>query len=416
MVYTASHAQGVSRKVLFVGNSYTGVNNLPQMVADIAISVGDTVYFDSNTPGGFTLQGHASNASTRAKLAVGDWDFVVLQEQSQLPSLPASQVELNVFPFARRLDSLINALNQCAETVFYMTWGRKYGDASNCAAWPPVCTYAGMDSLLHLRYRMMADSNDAILSPVGAVWNYLRRQFPSLELYQTDESHPSLAGSYAAACSFYAVLFRKDPLLITYTAGLPATEAIAIKSAVKTVVYDSLAFWNVGQFDPVANFAYTVSSGYQVTFANHSSNSVDYFWDFGDGTSSTSTNPVHQYASHGDFEVKLVARRCFLSDTTTVLVNLGNPLGRPAFGQQGGLKLFPNPVQEMLHFYQDMPSKAYFKIVAVTGEVVQSGMLNELEGQIQLLPFSNGVYLFQLFDPNHQLLGYQKIVKSSSRY
>ncbi len=410
------HAQGVSKKVLFLGNSYTGVNNLPQMVSDVAISVGDTLHFDSNTPGGHTLQGHATNAASRAKIAIGHWDFVVLQEQSQLPSFSASQVQLNVFPFARQLDSLINVLNPCAETVFYMTWGRKNGDASNCAAWPPVCTYAGMDSLLQLRYRMMADSNDAILSPVGAVWNYLRQQFPLLELYQADESHPSLAGTYAAACSFYAVLFRKDPMLITYHAGLSSNDALAIRSAVKTVVYDNLTHWNVGPFDPVANFGYTVSAGNQVTFNNLSSNSAEYFWDFGDGTASTSLNPVHHYASPGDYTVMLVAKRCALSDTLTIQVTVANPLGLSSQSQVVGLKVHPNPAQETLFFSHDFTGGLNFKIVHVTGQVVQSGMLSARDNQIQLLPFRNGLYLLELFDLNHQLLGCQKFIKSNSRH
>lgn len=93
---------------------------------------------------------------------------------SLLPSI--SQVETDVFPYAHYLDSVINFYNPCVETAFYMTWGRKNGDASNCSFWPPVCTYDGMDSLLNLRYRMMADSNASILSPVGAVWNYIRKK------------------------------------------------------------------------------------------------------------------------------------------------------------------------------------------------------------------------------------------------
>lgn len=72
-----------------------------------------------------------------------------------------------------------------------------------------MCTYAGMDSLLHLRYMMMAEDNHAVVSPVGAVWNYIRANFPLIELYSPDESHPSVAGSYAAACCFYTSIFRK---------------------------------------------------------------------------------------------------------------------------------------------------------------------------------------------------------------
>lgn len=71
--------------------------------------------------------------------------------------------------------------------------GKKEGDAGNCPFWPPVCTYSGMDSLLNLRYRMMAEDNDALLSPVGQVWHYIRDNHPEIELYNADMSHPSSA-------------------------------------------------------------------------------------------------------------------------------------------------------------------------------------------------------------------------------
>lgn len=35
-------AQGT--KALFIGNSYTGVNNLPLLVQNVALSLGDTLY------------------------------------------------------------------------------------------------------------------------------------------------------------------------------------------------------------------------------------------------------------------------------------------------------------------------------------------------------------------------------------
>lgn len=184
LICSAANGQGLSKKVLFLGNSYTGVNDLPNMLSDAAKSTGDTLLFDSNIPGGYTFKRHAGDVNSLSKIIQGGWDYVVLQEQSQYPSFPISQVQASVFPYARFLDSLIQAKNPCAETVFYMTWGRKNGDAGNCASWPPVCTYAGMDSLLNLRYNMMADDNNAILSPVGAVWKYIRQNHPLIELYQ----------------------------------------------------------------------------------------------------------------------------------------------------------------------------------------------------------------------------------------
>ncbi len=87
------------------------------------------------------------------------------------------------------------------------------------------------------------------MTPVGAAWRYIRQNYPSIELFQSDDSHPSLAGSYAAACCFYATLFRSDPTFITFNSGLSVADAANIKYAVKQTVYDHLSDWNVGPYD-----------------------------------------------------------------------------------------------------------------------------------------------------------------------
>ncbi len=64
------------------------------------------------------------------------------------------------------------------------------------------------------------------------------------------DSHPSAAGSYAAACTFYTTFFRKDPSALTYNFTLSASDASSIRNAAKMVVYDSLLTWHIGEYDP----------------------------------------------------------------------------------------------------------------------------------------------------------------------
>jgi hypothetical protein len=311
--FFTSFGQGLKRKVLFLGNSYTGFNNLPAMVSAVAASVGDTLIYDSNNPGGYTFAGHLQDNLSLSKIQAGGWDFVVLQEQSQLPSFPQYSIA-----DAIGLKLKIRQFNPCARPLFYRTWGRKNGDASNCSAWPPVCTYAGMDSLLHLRYMQMAQVNHAEVSPVGSTWKYIRQQFPSIELYNADESHPSLAGTYAAACSFYASVFKKNPAAIPYNGGLTASEATNIRLAAKAVVFDSLANWYFPDLPPKAKFSYvTTTASNEIRFLNKSQRADSYLWDFGDGSTSTLSDPVHTYSGNGPFLVSLIVKRCD-QDTTYV--------------------------------------------------------------------------------------------------
>ena len=57
---------------------------------------------------------------------------------------------------------------------------------------------------------------------------------------------------------------------------------------------------------PVAEFEYSVD-GLSVSFTNKSTDAVGYKWDFGDGETSKETNPTHEYASSGEYTVKLTA-------------------------------------------------------------------------------------------------------------
>ena len=414
VLITCSHANGQSltKRVLFLGNSYTWSNDLPQMVADVANSTGDNLVFDSYAPGGYTLQGHSTNPTSLAKIAIGNWDYVVLQEQSQFPSFPISQVKTGIFPYAHFLDSVINAENPCGETVFYMTWGRKNGDAFNCASWPPVCTYLGMDSLLNLRYRIMADSNNAILSPVGAVWKYIRQNFPSIELYESDESHPSVAGTYAAACCFYTTLFRKDPTAITFNTTLSNSDAANIRTAAKLIVYNNLMNWHIGEYDPLANFTYSISNDNHVAFSNSSLNATNFNWNFGDGETSSSDNPTHSYLTAGKYITQLIAHKCGISDTIFQTIDITIPNGVNEINQTNNINMYPNPTTTFLNVKYDFLNKTTYQIVNITGQEVQTGTINNSNKQIDVSTLSEGIYFLQLFDNNNSL-GQQKFVKST---
>ena len=64
------------------------------------------------------------------------------------PFFPPSQVASQVYPYAESLCEYIREANPCTDPVFFMTWGRENGDSQNCAAYPPICTYEGMQDRL----------------------------------------------------------------------------------------------------------------------------------------------------------------------------------------------------------------------------------------------------------------------------
>jgi hypothetical protein len=200
----------------------------------------------------------------------------------------------------------------------YMTWARKNGDASNCASYPEMCSYQSMDSALKIQYLKLTGLIDGEVSPVSAVWNYLRQNYPGIELYQPDESHPSAAGSYAAACCFYAALFKKDPNLITYDFGLNPADAAIIRDVARRQVFDSLQLWDFKKL-PLTNIQFQVGSGTnEIIFESVNLDvNQDCFWDFGDGDTSSSAHTVHSYLSDGTYTVTLTTTTCDLQGMHT---------------------------------------------------------------------------------------------------
>lgn len=218
-------------RVLFVGNSYTTVNDLPSVFANLARSGGHRVETGTAAGDGWTLADHAGSSTTAAKLASVKWDIVILQEQSQIPSV-AQFRETQMYPAARRLVGTIR--NQGARPMFFLTWARRDG-------WPEngMPSYASMQSAIDDGYLAIADEQQAAVAPVGYAWSALLGREAPAALWQGDGSHPTAAGTYLATCVFYATIFRESPKGLAYHSSLSADEAAKLQDvAAETVLSD----------------------------------------------------------------------------------------------------------------------------------------------------------------------------------
>ena len=218
-------ARADTLRVLFLGNSYTYYNDLPGMVAALAGSGNRPLVTGEHTIGGYTLAQHLADSTSRALIAQGIWNRVVLQEQSQIPSIAFCRDSI-MYPAARGLDSLIRA--QGAHTAFFMTWGREYGGTQTYGGHssPPFRDYFEMQDSLRTAYTAIAAELAAEQCPAGMGWRRARSLDSLVDLWESDNSHPTLTGSYLAACVFYAAFFNSSPVGLTYTAGLDSATAL----------------------------------------------------------------------------------------------------------------------------------------------------------------------------------------------
>src|SRR5262245_41628458 len=142
--------------------------------------------------GGASLRQHWNAGEALKAIQEGQYDCVVLQEQSTLPVKNAKRMHENV----RLFDEAIKAAG--TKTVLYMTWARQNAPESQ--------------QVISDAYTSIGRELGATVVPVGLAWQRFLRQYDEPVLHDKDQSHPSPAGTYLAACVFLAVLFEESPV------------------------------------------------------------------------------------------------------------------------------------------------------------------------------------------------------------
>lgn len=225
----------VCTRVLFIGNSYTYVNDLPGTFVQLAQAGGHPVATDSVAEGGATLADANTSDATASKLGAARWGFVVLQEQSEIPSVASSRDQV-MYPAARSLVARIKAVG--ATPVLFMTWAHEAG-------WPEngLPDYLSMQRQIDAAYVTIAQQLAVPAAPVGFAWSAVTRADPGLELWSDDGSHPTPAGTYLAACVFFATIFNQSPTGIAWTDGLSSQDASLLQAAATTSVEKPAQAW-----------------------------------------------------------------------------------------------------------------------------------------------------------------------------
>ncbi len=186
-------------KVLFLGNSHTYFNYMPQMLAMLVDSEdrGFELVLDQCTGEGAGLAWHWQNQRSRKAIEEKHWDVVVLQDRSGGPL----EEPVSFAQHAGLLDAEIR--KHGALTLMFLTWANR--------------SRPDTQAVLTDAYKMTAEKLHADLAPVGVAWETFYQLNPEFELHHRDGRHANPMGSYLTACVFYSVLFQSSP------AGLPGS-------------------------------------------------------------------------------------------------------------------------------------------------------------------------------------------------
>jgi hypothetical protein len=148
------------------------------------------------------------------------FDVAIMMDCSQCPVHP--QLGKVFRDYAKRHADTVRSHG--AKPVFFMSWA--YADAPE------------MTAQLAEAYTQAANDNDVFVIPAGLAFARSIALRPALNLYVADKRHPSVAGTYLAAATVYASLFRKSPVGLKYGAGLDEATVAHLQSVAWDTVQD----------------------------------------------------------------------------------------------------------------------------------------------------------------------------------
>jgi hypothetical protein len=148
------------------------------------------------------------------------FDVAIMMDCSQCPIHP--QLKSVFHDSAKKNSDIVR--KHGTKPVFFMSWA--YSDVPE------------MTAQLADAYTQAANDNNAFVIPAGLAFARSIAKRPELNLYVPDKRHPSVAGTYLAACTVYASLFKKSPVGLSYTAGLDEATAKHIQSTAWETVQD----------------------------------------------------------------------------------------------------------------------------------------------------------------------------------
>lgn len=380
-----AHASDDTLKVLFIGNSITYFNDMPTMFHELSASKGKTTAVSMYAPGGTGFMHHVVDPNVY-DLFRQEWDVVVLQPGSGESAGASAPVSQTVSHGQTLLDSLYT-YNPCARAYLYEI---PYGVPSE-STWG---TYFSVQDRIKDSVTAMADGLHLQMIPAGECAFRYYSMHQNLLLHGSyNDIHPNANGSFLVASACYATIFQENISGSDFYSSVQQDTAVKFFSIVDTVVLNRFPEWRINTWNLHADFESDVS-GDDVHFSNTSVNATSVEWNFGDGSTSSETDPVHTYATEGTYTVTLYAWKDGCVDSTTKQVTFQSTVSLDEWAA-ANIRLYPNPVGQQLTV--EIPEAiTAFQIVATTGTIVDSGSLQHPQQEIRTGSLSAGVYTLLL--------------------
>jgi PKD repeat protein len=387
-------------KVLFIGNSITYFNNMPQLFQSLSASKGRKIIFDSHTPGGSGIVDHYVNNALYQQIRSVKWDVVIIQPGSSESGGVSYPVDTTVKRARILLDSIYKN-NPCTKVFLYEI---PYGIPSS-GGYP---TYFQVQTMIRDSVTKMTDSLKLQMLPAGESFRAYYTGAQNMYLHSSiNDIHPNANGSYLIAATFYAGIFQDSIMGASYYSSIPKDTALKFFSIVDSVVFKHKANWRINTYNLHADFTY-VKNANTVVFANQSVNYDKLLWDFGDGNTSNTTSPSHTFTNSGAYQIKLNIqnKQCFDSAFSEVTII---PSSIKPLSNNDKLKIYPNPIGDRFYVAIDKQINSIVIYDIQGNEVWRQESISTSKIDISVPNLESGVYFVVVWSNNQKWV--RKLVK-----
>lgn len=235
-------------KILFIGNSLTFFNNMPDMLKEISEAAKKDFYIDQITPGGKSLQSHSTDIDTINKINERKWDYIVLQSNdiTAFPDMYQKEID-NI----NRLKNTIKSNFKNTKIIYLMVWGIMDGVTIRELNGENIYyTYKEYLKKIYEGTLYIAKQCDTIIAPVGMVWSTVLDERPNLKykLFDTDKAHPGYYGSYLSAITYFVTIFLEELKTPVDSIDISESDQYYFYSIANSIVLNQLNLWN-NRFD-----------------------------------------------------------------------------------------------------------------------------------------------------------------------
>lgn len=383
-----------SDEVLFIGNSVTYFNDMPEIFKNISASKGKNVSVTTHTPGGTGFVNHVDDPSLYQKIRSKNYKYVIMQPGTGESAGHSYPVAITA-ERGRKIRDSIRKYSPCSKIFLYeIPYGVPSANEYN--------VYFTFQQKIKDSITKMSNLMQVEMIPAGESAREYYNSSPDLALHGTyNDIHPGPKGSYLVAASMYSAIFQDHVFPSTFYNGLLQNIAENFQNIADLVFFNNPSQWNSNLFHLYANFTAAIN-GTTVNFTNHSANFTSILWNFGDGTTDTSLHPVHQYTSGGNYTVSLTVNKNSCSETFTKSINMGS-LGTINFDVQPELILYPNPVTDIGCIRSKEKIKTIIIYDMTLRKLADWENLHVYDTKIDFSAYSKGTYMISiLYENNHK--------------